>query len=232
MKYQCKVSLGLAVLVALAVLVPVDLQAQGMANALKRVVADHLTFCTPELEDPCEIWTSEPPSGDPPGSGGLTIYEKTMFIDASHNTAYVTISATGDTHRGSRSEFTAAINGVVCNPGGNPVGGSPPGWVTLQRHADYNVYGLAPGYGGEGGGGAGDVHDNSIYYTWCCKLPRPPADATGRLITATVGMASGPSPETGLSEIVFIEGVHFYVDVNKIKEENQCSDFDKPANGG
>jgi len=217
--------LGLAALVALAALVPVDLEAQGMANALKRVVADHSTFCTPELEDPCELVTSNPPLEG--GEGGLVIYEKTMFIDASHNTAFVTISATGDAHGGARSEFTALIDGVVCNPGGNPVGGSPPGWVTLQRHADYNVYGLAPGYLGDGGGGAGDVHDNSIYYTWCCKLPPPPADTTGRLITATVKMASGDPPGLESGGPVFIEAAHFYVDVNKIKEENQCADFDE-----
>jgi len=221
-----KMFLGLAALVALAALVPVDLEAQGMANALKRVVADHSTWGSP-----WEIATATPPSfdpEDPPGSGGDVIYDKTMFIDASHNTAYVTISATGDTHTGSRMMFTALIDDVACNPCPNPVGGSPNGWLTLQRHADYNVYGLSPGYVGDGGGGAGDVHDNSVYYTWCCKLPPPPDDTTGRLINAKVKMASGPSPETGLSDIVFIEGIHFYVDVNKIKEPNQCADLNPP----
>lgn len=237
MKYVSSLSfiiLGLTVLIAIGFLFPQSSEAQGNANTLHRYAANHRTFCGPNFVGPCELLTSTAPSGTPPGSGGSVIYDKTFFVDGSINTIYVTMGATGDVHDGARSLFSASLNGSACNPGGNPVGLAPPGWVTLKRHFDLNnFYFGATGVfiPGDGGGGGSDMHDNSIYYTWCCPLDAPNNQRTHNV---TVSMAcldsSGATCQTGLGGTVFIEGVYFFVDGNKIKESNRCTDFDEEIN--
>lgn len=133
------------------------------------------------------------------------------------NVIYVTISATGDTHSGARSQFTALLNDSACNPGPNPVGGALPGWVTLQRHKNYNLnYVITALFAGDGGGGAGDLHDNSITYTWCCR--KAPSEG---LQNVKVKMASG-NVDGAADPRVFVEGVHFYIDGSQVRGADAC----------
>ncbi len=219
--------LAVALLALLAV--PTPLNAQG--SELRRYAADHRTFCTPHPGDPpfvpprpCELATLEPPL--PSGNGGLVIYKKSEFVPAGQvNTMFITVSGTGDTHNGARLQLAAKIDGKACSDGGNPVGSAPPGWTTVSRHKNYNagdfVLGVTP-FGGDGGGGAGDLHDNSIHYEWCCPVDFT-ADGTH---TFEVRMASVPDfaepTLTGIPPVVFMEGTFFYVDGAKIKSTNRC----------
>ena len=126
----------------------------------------------------------------PLGGGGMPIYTKTFNLPSNQQTVFITLSTTGDTHGGAASWFTASVNGVVCNKGNEGSGFAPTGWIPLQKN-------------GPGGFGIGDLHDNSIYYTWCCIEGVKP----GGLNTAQIKMASSISTEP-----VFIERSHFYVD--------------------
>jgi hypothetical protein len=139
-----------------------------------------------------------------PGSGGFSIYTKVIAAGIGENILYATISATGDTHDGAATQFSANVDGVACNPGFPGAAPAPAGWITLQKMpaspTAANCF--------DGGGGGGDCHDNAISYQWCCVLP-PASVAVGGPHTVNLRMASS----TGAA--VFIESAHFYIDATK-----------------
>lgn len=206
MNRYMKLVLGLATFALLAAASDVVAQNSGY---IRRFAANTRTFGTP-----AEIFTNLPPL--PAAQGGLVIYDKSFFTADDINVLYVTISATGDGHFGARSQFACLLDDVACNPGPNPVGGSPTGWVTLLRHRNYNTDYTGPGFAGDGGGGAGDLHDNGIHYTWCTRI-----EGAG-VHNVKVKMAS--SPADGVVADVFIEAVHFYIDGSRIGGPDRCTD--------
>jgi hypothetical protein len=160
----------------------------------------------------------------PAGAGGDVIYNKTLPLDPNGiiGTLFVTISTTGDGHLGDALWFTASTNGVLCNPGGGGDGFAPTGWIPLQKHFDYeNVKYTSNGghmlASGDGSGGTGDMHDNGIYYTWCC----PGVSGPSKPNTVQIKLATSTTNET-----VFIERSHFYVD--SVPEPNFCQQADVP----
>lgn len=200
-------------------LFPVNAGAQGGGNSgyVRRYAANFTTWGTP-----AEIETDLPPSGTPAASGGLLIYNKNFFTAADINTLYVTISATGDAHDGRRLMLACLVDGVACNSGSNPVGGAPAGWVTLLRLDNYNSDYSGPGDSGDGGGGAGDVHDNNITYTWCVPFETNPGSHN-----VQIRLASGVSPDAddpAVNNFVFLEGVYFFIDGSRIADAaNACT---------
>ena len=166
---------------------------------------------------------------------GRRIYDKTVFVPAGKNTAYVTMSTTGDTHGGAASCFTCVItdpagNRTFCNPGGqgasrcNDDGGTNvPGWITLLKlpqTALPDVYldnGLPATNCTDGGGGSADCHDNSIHYEWCV----PVEAGTHRV---ELWMATDSDNKT-----VFIEQAHFYIDASCIRGQNRCTQAPTPG---
>ena len=157
---------------------------------------------------------------------GTLIYQKTFLLPASEATLFVTISTTGDAHEGDAHWFSAQVNGAFCNRGNEGAGFAPPGWIPLQKHFDYNnvtytTGGVAGQSGGDGGGGQGDMHDNGIYYTWCCPIDilRPGFNNTVQIFMAT---SNAGSP-------VFIERSHFYIDSVDTKLCNQADPVPSPG---
>lgn len=147
------------------------------------------------------------------GQGGTVIYSKTFDLPASENTLYVTLSTTGDGHNEAAHWFSALVNGAVCNRGNEGAGFAPSGWIPLQKHRD-------TGPGGDGGGGLGDLHDNSIYYTWCCIEGLRP----GGQNRVEIKMASSIE-----GEFVFIERSHFYVDSTATRLCNEAGPVGGPV---
>jgi hypothetical protein len=155
--------------------------------------------------------------------GGTAVFTKTVFVPLGMNTLYFTVSTTGDTHDGAALRMSCNVDGVFCNPGSGGAGGASPGWISLQKHKNY-----ALGLFGDGGGGAGDQHDNSIYYTWCTKIE--PGAHTVELRLAS----SGPDFETGTGAVpptVFFEAAHFYIDASRIAGNNRCTPAPRPPDG-
>ena len=102
-----------------------------------------------------------------------------------------------------------------CNPGTGGAGEAPPGWINLQKHKNY-----ALGLRGDGSGGSGDMHDNSIYYQWCVRRGPGPAKVEIKMAS------SGPDFETDdgvTSPTVFFEAAHVYIDASRIAGENRCT---------
>lgn len=138
-----------------------------------------------------------------PLNGGIAIYRKNVFVPVNSNVLYVTLSTTGDAHGGAALCFTVKVDGQFINPGGQGAarcadGESTPvsGW--------YNLLKVPVANGGasncdDGGGGAGDCHDNNIHYTWC----RPIAPGN-HVVEIRMASSNGGT--------VFIEQAHFYID--------------------
>lgn len=157
-------------------------------NALQRHVADS-RFCA-------EQFTTDSADGSGVGVGGTAIYNKSFNLPSGQNTIFITFSGTGDGHGGAAHWFTASVNGTVCNRGNDGAGFAPAGWIPLQKHRD-------SGGGGDGGGGIGDLHDNGIYYTWCCLGGVRPGGSNA----IEIKLASSIQ-----GEFVFVERSHVYVD--------------------
>ena len=178
------------------------------AQFLQRLTADFKNFNRTETATA----VSAEADGDP---DGVNLFTKTVFVPPNVNTLYVTISATGDTHNGAAIWLSCRVDGVFCNPGTGGAGQAPPGWIALQKHLNYGL-----GFAGDGGGGDGDAHDNSLYYTWCM-----PVKESGPKQIAIKMASSGidnESPDQRTRPTVFIEAAHFYVDANQIFSANRC----------
>ncbi len=154
-----------------------------------------------------ETFTNSPPPG-------IIVYNKNVFVPAGVNTLYVTFSGFGDDHGGNTLLLTCMLNGAFCNPGTVSATGLP--WVAALKHFDYNTAcGLAncwpPGgfVFGDGGGGAGDMHDNTIYATWCNSQNVMP----GAVNNVQLKLASSPG-----TDFVFYEAAHIYIDASALDE--------------
>jgi len=110
------------------------------------------------------------------------------------------------------------VDGRPCNPGDNPVGGAPSGWFTALRFIDYNNYGVT--YEGDGLGGAGDAHDNTIKKTWCT-----PFEVKAGSHNVQIRMASNRSPDPASEGApVFMEAVDFTIDGARVAEpDDRCT---------
>lgn len=216
---------GLLVVVALLLIVAQAGPSQAGPNvkliAISRVCA--LTGCADE------IITNLPPSAT--ATGGMVIYSQALHMEDA-NVAIINISATGDSHFGARLMLACTFDGVACDSTPATVPLSPAGWVTLQRHRDYNLDYTGPGFVGDGFGGAGDLHDNSINYTWCATVPdldHPDVD----LRTVTLKLGAGPGDGTGTG-IVFLDSVRVSVYTAKMdkKNLNRCNVVNSPGTPG
>jgi hypothetical protein len=188
-----------------------SLPAPASANGpILRIAADFFNFDGTETATAAPVFAPDGTLVD-----GTTVFRKSVFVPFGVNTIYVTISTTGDTHDGAALYLSCRVDGAPCNPGSGGAGGAPPGWINLQKHKNY-----ALGLFGDGGGGAGDMHDNSIHYTWCMKRESGPATVELKLAS------SGPDFETGTGAtppIVFFEAAHVFIDASRIAGENRCT---------
>lgn len=208
-----------ALLVVVSLLLPLEAQAQN-SGFIRRYAANRL-----ELGGG-EVATNLPPA--PGAEGGLIIYNKNFFVADDINTLYVTISATGDAHFGARLLLACEVDDEPCNPDPQFVGGAPSGWFTALRMKDYNNNYVGVPFGGDGGGGAGDVHDNNITYIWCT-----PFETKAGTHNVQVKLASLPGPgdsQVQANNFVFLEAVHFFIDGSRVADpNNRCAPEDFPA---
>jgi hypothetical protein len=120
---------------------------------------------------------------------------------------YVTLSTTGDVHGGAASFFSCRVDDRFCNPGAGGAAGAPAGWIALQKVPAANA---GAANCNNGGGGAGDCHDNGIYYTWCTWIDPG-------VHTLDVRLASSLPGQT-----VFVEAAHFYVNSSTLPKSEAC----------
>ncbi len=179
---------------------------------LTRMAADFKNFDGTESATTTGVFPNS--TGSVAGDDGTLVYSKTVFTQApDQNVLYVTVSAVADTHDGSALWINCRVDGVDCNPGFGGAAGAPGGWIAVNK--------LPAADGGasncnDGGGGAGDCHDNSVYYTWCAAVV-PDDLGGGSAHTVELRMATSHSGKT-----VFFEAAHIFVDASDLEPENAC----------
>jgi hypothetical protein len=190
------------------------------SDALRRLTAD-------TLADGFEVTTNAAASSE--GGGGLTVFRKRFRLSPPDaNVAYVTISATGDTHSPSPGDPTVdssalllacRFDGVPCEPDqGSPISTTPSGWVNLLKEPVGSAC-------NDGGGGGGDCHDNAIHYTWC--VPKELKARSAHRVR--LKLASGGDTPGG---DVFMEQINVFVDASFVRTPNKCTEFNPPAAAG
>ena len=170
----------------------------------------------------------EMPTYIPALAGGTQIFSKTLLVPSGYSTAYVTISGQGDDHYGVALQLECLVDQYVCSPDfGGASADAPAGWITPLKHFNYDAdYFLPDGSeisGGDGGGGNGDLHDNSVNHTWCFNV-RPGVHT----FSIKLGNSCGESltPACSQPSYVFMENIHFYIDASA-STTGQC----KPSSG-
>lgn len=168
------------------------------------------------------------------GIPGIVIFQKTLFVPdecdfdphcvpGGDQVMNVKITATGDVHDGRALLLVCRIGAIPCNPG-TPFSGTAPGWV--------NVLKLPAATSGatncnDGGGGAGDCHDNNIHYEWCIPSSR---FRINDFNTVTIRMAALPA-----GGFVFLEAAQVEIDTSTIEAQtpggsiNPCGRVDPPT---
>jgi hypothetical protein len=168
------------VLVALGMFVPQLLHAQ---TALTRISAQFRRW------DGSEDQTNVAPS-----AGGTTIYTTSKFVACGTGfgacTAYVTFTATGDTHStsvaGNTMQLLCVKDGVPCQSGKSDSSGVP-GWLIVQNP------------------NSADLHDNNVQHQWCTTVSNNATHTFAIKLGSTNGVDS-----------VFLEGEHIFIDVNHL----------------
>lgn len=144
------------------------------------------------------------------GGGGGSIYTKAVYVPRSSNVLYITMSTTGDTHQGAGEAFACLVDGKPCISSGIGAGEAPSGWIVLGKHYNYDVTYNGGESGGDGGGGSGDMHDNSIYYTWCMRV----SPNTTHTVNLRQAVWSIDDPTNSRNAVVYIEGGQYYIDAD------------------
>jgi len=181
---------------------------QTQAGVVRRVAADFRNFGG--VAD--ESFTDA-------GVPGISIWTETVIVKPGEKVMYITLSATGDTHGGAAAWFSCNVDpdaggplaAAFCNPGSGGAAGAPGGWIALNKMPAPSSGGCNAGVG-DGGGGAGDCHDNRVYYTWCTVIKPPPNGSASQ--TVQLRMATSV-PDVTAAHRVFIEAAHFYIDLQQ-----------------
>ncbi len=168
---------------------------------------------TADLHWQGECFTTSTTTADPNNPGGVSCFNKTVFIPRSANVLRITWSTTGDTHFGAAMELACLITDgagttTFCQTGFG-ADFAPAGWLTaLKLPAGGGATNCGGGFG-DGGGGDADCHDNSIHYEWCVQIPGDDVYT----IDLRIGSDAGGT--------VFTEKSTFFIDSSKLGE-NDC----------
>src|SRR5229473_7160318 len=139
-------------LALLAGVFAVLLAAHAYAQEINRLSAQFKNFGTSSFATESSSTTAATGSASVPGTGGVLVYSKTVFVpylNTPGNVLYVTISAIGDNHGGESNFLSCNVDGgggvgslsTVCSPTPLSTGIdlAPPGWVGLTHHFAYET---------------------------------------------------------------------------------------------
>jgi len=173
----------LAGLLSVGPWMPSQAQAQG---TLHRLSAEFFGFDGIELSTTLAV-------------PGQVFSTERLDVPQGDTVLYVTVSAQADVHGGAALLLSCRVDGAFCNPGTGLFDAGPPGWVTVLK---VPVANSGASNCNDGGGGAGDCHDNHVAATWCVPINPGTRTIELRLATSIAG------------ETVFMERGHIYIDSN------------------
>lgn len=190
--------------------------AEMYGQAIERLSAQYLHFDSTEGFTTLGATTG--------GGGGTTIYSHAVFVPilSGAPVLYVSFAAQADTHGGVAELVSCNIDGVLlCNAGTGGAGGAPTGWVNASAHFRYAATycnGAACGLtGGDGGGGTGDEHDNTLYAHWCVHVA-PGAHKVNLKIAV-----NHPGTLAGVTNFAFFEAAHVFIDASQPPPGSDCT---------
>lgn len=202
---------------------------QVYGQALERISAQFLRFDVTEAF--CVAGSAACPPASSGGLGGHLVYTHPVFVPLGGTPVlYIEFEGQADQHGGEAEWLSCLIDGLPCNAGTGGAGGAPSGWVNVGHHFEYNVdtaaeaitycNGTACGLtGGDGFGGQGDQHDNTLFAHWCKKVS--PGSHTVKISLAG-SATSSPNP-VGTANVVFFEAAHVFIDANTPFPGNDCT---------
>lgn len=248
MRYEKSFTLAkVGAVAALAVLmiagVNTRASAGGSDTTLHRLAADYqnaASLAGGTLSGFDEISTDYPPFAG--GGGGTPVYKKTLSIP--YDVVFITFSAQGDAHFGSALDMSANVTDEdghkqLCQPpagAGHQAGDTVAGWYTLLKMpAPTTSTNCGPGTpGGDGGGGTGDCHDNTIYFS-CCAQITPDTDeffSTDDPFQQTVEIRLADQPggnSGGQDKRAFYERATIYIDAESDPNHKLCTGVGVPS---
>jgi hypothetical protein len=202
------------------------LAVEAYGQTIDRLSAQYLSFNGETL---CVAQSPACPAAAAGGTGGELVYSHTVFVPliSGSPVLFVSFAAQGDQHGGSAEFLSCNINGSPCNAGGGGAGGAPTGWVNVGHHFQYQNVTYCSGLNqndcrltaGDGGGGSGDAHDNTIYAHWCVHV-------SPGLNTVNIRLANGATGTTnpaGVTNIVYFEKAHIFIDAAQPAPGNDCT---------
>jgi len=199
------------------------LAVQVYGQAIERLSAQYLRFDVTETA--CVAGSASCPAAVAGGTGGKLVYSHPVFVPllSGAPVLYVSFASQADTHGGVAEFLSCNIDGLLCNAGTGGAGGAPTGWVNASHHFDYQTTyctGSACGLsGGDGGGGAGDEHDNALYAHWCVHVSPGTHTVNLRLATNT----TAPVNPAGVGNVAFFEAAHIFVDASQPPPGSDCT---------
>ena len=202
--------------------------AQAYGQAIERVSAQYLRFDVSETA--CQAGTTSCPAAVAGGTGGRLVYSHSVFVPllSGSPVLYVSFAAQADQHGGSAEFISCNIDGtVLCNAGTGGAGGAPTGWVNVGHHFQYQGVSYCSGLNsnscgltsGDGGGGTGDQHDNTLYAHWCVHVSPGTHTVNLRLANAATGSVN----PAGVANVVFFEAAHIFIDASQPAPGNDCT---------
>src|ERR1700730_1820298 len=177
----------------------------AMGQATRRTLAA-------QIKGKDEIFTIAPAL-----KGGSLIYQKTVLVPGHDNVLLFEVSGQGDSHHGVALQLQCLIDGKPCTPDfGGPAAAAPPGWITPHKlfniDADYILPdGVTLTNVGDGGGGTGDEHDNTVQHEWCIPVSTAKLHTVPLLRGNSCGEPLTPKCADG-NGTVFMENVNFIID--------------------
>jgi len=160
-------------------------------------------------------------------SGGTPIFSKTVFVPYPLNTLFFTVSAQADSHSGVALHLECLIDGAPCTPDfGGPAADAPPGWITPHKIFNYDVDYILPdgitiATAGDGGGGTGDEHDNTVEHSWCIPV-KPGIHTVSLNMGNSCGESLTPTCAAGIDVTVFMENENYNIDGTFLTANNAC----------
>jgi hypothetical protein len=210
--------------VTLFLAAPGLLRADGDGGALRRLSAEFQNSTSLSGTGDDKILTNA--AALPDGKGGAVFYDETVKLPDDVDVIYVTFSGQGDAHNGSALLMTATVNDHLIEPlaGQSGFGGGGPhlqtGWYTLIHSSQSNAANC-----NERGGGTGDCHDTSLYFSGCYRLSAAEKkkhdddESAPKFARIKIALADLPG---GDGNAAFIERSTIYIDRQKDKHGTAC----------
>jgi hypothetical protein len=197
-----------------------------VATSLRAAPLDRLSA---DFQNQGEHATSAAPAAG--GAGGVVVYSKTVEVPEGEEVIYITFSGQADVHTGSALLMNASVGAPgrpkrLCEVliGNFGAAAAPDGWFTLLKLPRATTGNNCD----DGGGGTGDCHDNTIYFSCCARIDNKKKDRHDKdeeiPIEVEIKLANFPgnNPGDNPAGTAFYENATIYIDASEDRHGKLC----------